>query len=492
MKVAICASEVVPFAKTGGLADVAGALPLALEALNQQVIVIMPRYKAIQDPNPTGMDLPNPAGIGLPKPLKEGPKPFKEGSKFKLKRVKDDISSAVIGKNVQVYFIEKEAYFNRDTLYGDKNGDYPDNLDRFAYYSRRALELLKDIDFKADIIHCHDWQSGLIPVYLKSGYGDSDFFKKTKTVFTIHNIGYQGLFNKGEFPKLGLDWSLFNMEMLEFYDKINVLKGGIVFSDIVNTVSPTYSKEIQTKEFGFGLEGVLNKRRASLFGILNGLDYSIWNPLTDKCIAKDFSEKTIEDKSLDKEDLQAFCKLPVKNDVPLFGVVSRLAEQKGFDIIGSGIEKICKMGLQLVILGTGDLKYHLLLEEIAGKYPKTVSLHLKFDDALAHKIYAGSDLFLMPSKYEPCGLGQLISLRYGTIPLVFKTGGLADTITEKNGFIFDAYKEEALLKTMKEAITAYKNKKEWLGLVRKAMQCDFSWEGAAKNYLRLYEKARAK
>lgn len=460
MKIAVCASEVVPFAKTGGLADVAGALPLALEALNQQVIVIMPRYKSVQGP------------------------------KFQLKKVKEDISSAVIGKGVQVYFIEKEAYFNRDSLYGDKNGDYPDNLDRFAYYSRRALELLKEINFRADILHCHDWQSGLIPVYLRARYREDAFYKKMKTLFTIHNIGYQGVFPKDEFPKLGLDWGLFNMEMLEFYNKINVLKGGMVFSDIVNTVSPTYSKEIQTKEFGFGLEGVLNKRRASVFGILNGLDYSIWNPQTDKFIARDFSVNTIPDKNADKEDLQAICKLPVKKDVPLFGVVSRLAEQKGFDIIGSGIEKICRMGLQLVILGTGDLKYHLLLEEIARKYPKTVSLHLKFDDVLAHKIYAGSDIFLMPSKYEPCGLGQLISLRYGTIPLVFKTGGLADTITRKNGFVFDAYKEEALIETMEEAIAAFKNKKEWQGLVQRAMLCDFSWGEAAKNYLNLYEKAK--
>ena len=307
---------------------------------------------------------------------------------------------------------------------------------------------------------------------------------------TIHNIGYQGLFPKEEFPKLGLDWSLFNMEMLEFYDKVNVLKGGIAFSNIINTVSPTYSKEIQTKEFGFGLEGILNKRRDCVFGILNGLDYSIWNPESDKFIVCNYSAKDLEKKYKNKEDLQRACKLPVKKDVPLFGIVSRLAQQKGFDILAEAIDSICKMNLQLVILGTGDLKYHLLLEKMVKIYPKVISLALRFDDTLAHKIYAGSDIFLMPSKYEPCGLGQMISLRYGTIPLVFKTGGLADTVTESNGFVFDSYNKETLIKTIKKAIMTFKVKFKWQALMQRAMECNFSWKESAKKYLRLYEKAR--
>jgi len=323
MRIAMCASEVVPFAKTGGLADVVGALPLALEKERQEVIIIMPRYKAIQD------------------------------SKFKIIRLKNDISYSYIGKNIKVYFIEDDEFFNRDFLYGDKTGDYKDNLDRFSFYSRRALDLLKEINFKADIIHVHDWQASLIPVYLKELYNDDPFYKKMRTILTIHNIGYQGLFPKDEFPRLGLDWALFDIDHLEFYDKINVLKGGMVFSNIINTVSHTYSQEIQTKEFGFGLEGVLNKRHFSVFGILNGLDYDIWNPETDKFIAKNFSSKDPEGKAADKEDLQKLCKLPLKKDVPLFGIVSRLAEQKGFDILAQGIEEICKMNLQLVILGTG-------------------------------------------------------------------------------------------------------------------------------------------
>ncbi len=455
MKILLAASEVVPFAKTGGLADVAGALPLALEDLGQEVIIVLPGYKAI-------------------------------------KKLKNDISYSSIGMNIKVYFIKNDKYFDRDGLYGDKTGDFKDNLERFSYYFKKTLELLKEINFKPDIIHVHDWQASLIPVYLKTLYAKDDFYKSIKTILTIHNIGYQGLFPREEFPKLGLDWSLFNIEGFEFYGKINILKAGIEFCECINTVSPTYSKEIQTKEFGFGLEGVLNKRRDSVFGILNGLDYSIWNPQDDKFIARNYSPESVKDKREDKQDLQKFCKLPVKSNVPLFGIVSRLAEQKGFDILAEGIDSICKMDLQLVILGTGDLKYHLILEGMAKKYPKVISLHLKFDDPLARKIYAGSDIFLMPSKYEPCGLGQMISLKYGTIPLALKTGGLADTVNEENGFGFGRYSRDDLLKTINKAIAEFKNKNKWNALIETAMKCNFSWEKSAKKYLKLYEKAKTK
>jgi len=459
MKIVICASEVVPFAKTGGLADVAGALPLALEAIGQEVIVVMPRYKAIQDP--------------------------------KMQKLNEGISYTTIGNKIKVYFIENDKYYNRDGLYGDKSGDHKDNLERFSYYCKRTLDLLPEINFKADIIHVHDWQAALIPVYLKVLYKDKPFYKNMKTVLTIHNIGYQGLFLKEEFPKLGLDWELFSIDMLEFYGKVNFLKGGISSCDIINTVSPTYSREIQTKEFGFGLEGILSERKDKLFGILNGLDYTIWNPEADKFIAKNYSFSSIKDKYKNKMELRKICKLPAKKDIPLFGIVSRLAEQKGFDILAEGIEKICNMDLQLVILGTGDLKYHTLLEDMAKKYPKVISFNSKFDDPLAHKIYAGTDIFLMPSKYEPCGLGQLISLRYGTVPLVFKTGGLADTVTKDNGFVFDSYNKEELMKTMQKALNTFKNLNKWTELMRRGMQCNFSWDESAKEYLVLYEKAKA-
>lgn len=460
MKIAICASEVVPFAKTGGLADVAGALPLALEREKQDVIIIMPRYKAV------------------------------DSSKFKLKKLNDGTSWTTLGDNIKVYFIENDKYFNRDGLYQDKNADHKDNLERFAYYSRAALELLKQINFKADIIHCHDWQAALIPVYLKNLYLDDPFFKNICTVLTIHNIGYQGVFPKDDFAKLGLDWSLFNIEGLEFYGQVNILKGGIEFSDLINTVSPTYAKEIQDKEFAFGLEGLLNKRRDSIFGILNGLDYDIWDPGKDKFIAHKYSIDTLDQKVKDKADLQSICRLPVNKALPLFGIVSRLAGQKGFDILAEGIDEICKMKIQMVVLGTGELVYHEIFQEMAAKYPNVISLNLKFDDSLAHKIYAGSDLFLMPSRYEPCGLGQLISLRYGSIPLVFKTGGLADTVNSANGFVFDNYNELDLVKTVKKAVAAFKNKASWLAQVARAMKCDFSWKSSAQKYLDLYAKAK--
>jgi len=464
MKILLAASEVVPFAKTGGLADVAGALPLALEELGQEVIVALPGYKVIQSRH--GRD--------------------------KMQKLKDDISYSTIGKNIKVYFIENDKYFNRDGLYTDKTGDYKDNLDRFSYYCKRTLELLKEINFKPDIVHVHDWQASLIPVYLKTLFVNESFYKNIKTILTVHNIGYQGIFSREEFPKLSLDWMLFSIEGFEFYGKVNILKAGLEFCDYINTVSPTYSQEIQTKEFGFGLEGVLNKRRDRVFGILNGLDYSIWNPKTDRFIAQEYSFKTLQDKYNNKQDLQKFCKLPLNLDVPLFGIVSRLAEQKGFDILSEAIDSICKMNLQLVILGTGDIKYHLILERIVKKYPKVISLHLKFDDPLAHKIYAGSDVFLMPSRYEPCGLGQMISLKYGTIPLVFKTGGLADTVNEENGFVFERYSKDDLIKSIKKATAAFQNKNKWNALIETAMKCNFSWEESAKEYLQLYEKAKTK
>ncbi|MCX7926843.1 MAG: glycogen synthase GlgA [Candidatus Omnitrophica bacterium] len=460
MKIVMIASEVVPFAKTGGLADVVGALPVALEKLGEEAIVIMPGYKCVHT-------VKNPQV-----------KSFTEG-----------ISYSKIGKNVLVYFIENKEYFDRDGLYGDKTGDYKDNLERFSYFCKKALELLKQIKFKPDIIHCHDWQSALIPVYLKNPLAEDPFFVKTRTVFTIHNLGYQGLFPKEELPKTGLDWGVFNMEMLEYYDKINVLKGGLVFSDIITTVSPTYSQEIQTKEFGFGLEGVLAKRKDRLYGILNGLDYTIWDPAKDTKIAANFSTKDISGKAKCKEDLQKICNLPVKKSVPLIGVVSRLAEQKGFDIVAEAIDEICHLDIQMVILGTGDLKYHQIMEQMAKKYPKVISLHLKFDDTLAHKIYAGSDMFLMPSKYEPCGLGQMISFRYGSVPIVFKTGGLADTVNDKNGYIFDVYSKERLLQTLKKAVKDFKLKKKWNQLIQQGMKENFSWATSAKKYQKIYEKA---
>ena len=460
MKIAMVASEVVPFAKTGGLADVTGALPLALEYCGHEVIVIMPGYKCITD------------------------------AKLKISRISKDITTAVIGKNIKVFFIENKDYFNRDGLYGDKNGDYPDNLERFVFFCRRALDLLKEINFSADILHLHDWQASLIAAYLKNLYSTVGFYSRMKCLLTLHNIGYQGVFAKEEFPKLGFGWGLFDIDGFEFYNKVNLLKGGIVFADFINTVSATYAEEIQSSELGFGLEGLLKKRKNILSGILNGVDYSVWDPNTDRFIMQNFSVSSLEDKALNKEDLQRTCNLPIDKNIPVLGIVSRLAEQKGFDILAEGLDELCKMDMQLIILGAGDLKYQDILKDAAEKYPESISLNLKFDDPLAHKIYAGSDIFLMPSKYEPCGLGQLISLHYGTIPLVFKTGGLADTINRKNGFVFSQYSKEELLKLINKAMLVFRNKKKWLSLMNSAMECNFSWKVSADKYIQLYAKAK--
>ena len=462
MKIAMIASEVVPFAKTGGLADVAGALPLALEYCGHEVIVIMPGYKCITD------------------------------AKLKISRVSKDITTAVIGKNIKVFFIENNHYFHRDGLYGDKNGDYRDNLERFAFFCRRALDLLKEINFSADILHLHDWQASLTAAYLKNLYSSTSFYHQIKCVLTLHNIGYQGIFPKEDFPKLGFGSRFFDINGFEFYNQVNLLKGGIVFADFINTVSPTYADEIQTKEMGFGLDGLMRERKNVLSGILNGVDYSVWDPNTDRFIMQNFSLANIEDKALDKEDLQKTCNLPQDKNIPVLGMVSRLAHQKGLDIFAQSIDALCKMDVQLVILGSGDLKYQEILKIAANKYPKVISLNLKFDDPLAHKIYAGSDIFLMPSQYEPCGLGQLISLHYGTIPLVFKTGGLADTVSKNNGFVFSQYTKEDLLKLITKATLIFKNKKKWLSLINNAMECDFSWKVSAVKYLQLYAKAKKK
>lgn len=458
LKVLTASSEVAPFSKTGGLADVAGSLPLALHKLGIDVKVVTPRYKSVEIYG----------------------------------------NEARLNNDVPLYFIEHEGYFMRDNLYGDKSGDYPDNLERFTFFSRRALEFLKDLDFKPDIIHCNDWQTALIPVYLKTIFKDDPFYRDIKTLFTVHNIGYQGLFPKEDFSKTGLPSELFSINGLEFYNKVNILKGGLIFSDVITTVSPTYAKEIQTPEFGYGLDGVLALRKDSLFGIVNGVDDNEWNPSKDKELQFHFSATKIDGKYKNKKALQKEGGLKENENAPLIGIISRLADQKGLDLISQIIEPLLNMEVQLILLGTGEEKYHILFEGIKMRYSKKASIHLKFDAVLAKKIYAGSDIFLMPSRYEPCGLGQLISLRYGTIPIVRKTGGLADTIEEYNpktkrgnGLVFERYDANELLRAIRRAVDFYKDKDAWRKLVLNAMKCDFSWEGSAKKYIELYSKLRS-
>ena len=452
----MASSEVVPFAKTGGLADVAGALPLALEALGVDARVIMPKYGSIK----AGGD------------------------------------SAIIGKNVKVYFVANDGYFSRPELYGDKIGDYADNLERFSFFSKEVFNTLKRENFKPDIIHCNDWQTALVPVYLNTLYKYDPFFSGIKTVFTIHNLAYQGLFAQEEFQKTGLSQSLFNMRCFEFYGKVNLMKAGIVYADMINTVSPTYAEEIQTKEFGCGLEGVIAERRDRLAGILNGIDYKLWDPATDNRIFKKYSIDNPAGKYVNKEKLQAESGLKVNRNTPLIGTISRLADQKGFDLIADIIDKVLKMDVQFILLGTGDRKYHVLFEKIQNDYGRNAAIYLKFDAILAQKIYAGSDMFLMPSRYEPCGLGQLISFKYGTVPIIRQTGGLKDSVDEfdpstgeGSGFTFTAYDSGKLLAAIKKAVLVYGNKNAWPALVKKVMGYDYSWKRSARDYMDLYDRA---
>ncbi|MCK9573011.1 MAG: glycogen synthase [Candidatus Omnitrophica bacterium] len=458
MKIALCSSEVFPYAKTGGLADVTGALPLALTKNDCEVKVFMPLYKKVK-PQKMFSDY----GV-----TKEG--------------------------NVEFYFIKNDNYFMRDALYGTPQGDYGDNLERFSFYSRKVLELLKQLKFKPDVIHSNDWQSSLVNIYLRTIYSSDDFFRKTATILTIHNLAYQGLFGRDKYPVLGLSWDYFNMHCLEFYEKINLLKGGIVFSDIVSTVSPTYAKQIQTPDYGCGLDGVLREKRDKLVGILNAIDYDVWNPEKDKLIYKNYSPKNLEDKAINKKMFQKELGLKVDEDTLLLGMVSRLAEQKGVDILSDSLDYLLKK-YQIVILGLGDEKYHKILKKKADKFKKSFSLNLMFDEKIAHRIYAACDGFLMPSRFEPCGLSQMISYKYATVPIVHRTGGLADTVidVEKQGggFVVDKYTSNDLSSAIDRAAKLFKDKKGWPKLLKKISQYNFSWEEAAKHYVDMYKRAKS-
>jgi starch synthase len=459
LRLLFVSSEVVPFAKTGGLADVAGALPIALEHAGLEVKVAMPKYKTVKEKKDT----------------------------------------ALIGKNTEVLLIKNDKFFGREGLYGDSKGDYPDNLDRFVFFCKETLRRIESTGFKPDIIHCNDWQSALIPVYLKTIYKNDDFLKDARTVFSIHNLAYQGAFPKEEFEKTSLDKKHFGINGLEFYGKVNLMKGGLLFADVLNAVSPTYAKEIQMQEYGCGLDGVLRQRRADLYGVLNGIDYDVWDPAKDKAIFENYSHSSIEKKYVNKVKLQRETGLKQDKDAPLIGIISRLADQKGFDLIAEILDDILKAGAQIIVLGTGEEKYHVLLKNLAEKYPESTSINLRFDAVLACKIYAGCDMFLMPSRYEPCGLGQLISFKYGTVPIVRETGGLKDTVsqfdkkTQKgNGFVFKKYDSKEFLSAIKKALGVYSDKKVWTRLMKKIMKYDFSWDESANHYVDLYKKAAAK
>jgi starch synthase len=476
MKILFVSSEGLPYSKTGGLADVVEALPKALLEAGHEVAVLLPRYRGNKITSTIVSSLSIPLGETLRFPtLAEG--------------------QAVAG--VRYYFVDDPEYFDREGLYGEKKGDYPDNAERFCEFSRAAIEFTKRV-WLPDLIHCHDWQSALVPVLLRTQYASDPVVRSLPIVLTIHNLGYPGLFPYSAMKKIGLPDSLFTVDGLEYYGKVNFLKGGLLFADYLTTVSRRYAKEIQTSEYGAGLEGVIRMRADRLVGILNGVNYSVWSPEADTFIAQNYSAHNLEGKKACKKDLLEQFRLPAENmDRPLIGIVSRFADQKGFDLIAEEAPELMKENLALLALGTGQPEYEKLFKELAEKYPARVGVKIGYDDALAHKIEAGSDMFLMPSRYEPCGLNQIYSLRYGTIPIVRATGGLDDTIQnydpkthQGTGFKFEEYSGRALLQCVRAALKAYRDAKVWHTLQANSMAKDFSWKASATAYVTVYEAAR--
>ncbi len=470
-----------PFAKTGGLGDVVASLADAVKSLGYEVSVFLPRYRCV------------------------------DISKYQLKVAVDYFEIAVGSKieqarilkaetenGVKVYFVDHPDYFMRENLYGTATDDYPDNDRRFVFFQLAVLKGISQLKLAPNIINCHDWQTGLIPTYLKvfdCGYAP---LKEARTVFTVHNLAYQGLFPPDSFLSTGLGWELYKPELLEFYGKFSFLKGGLVFADEVTTVSERYSREIQTKEFGCGMEGVLLTRKDSVTGIVNGINPKDWDPATDTDIDANFDLENIEEKKTNKVALQKENNFSVDESIPVVGFVSRLVEQKGLDILMPVIRQMAEAEeIQFVLLGTGENQYHQALRDIARKNKKNIGIHIVFDSKMAKKIYAGADMLLVPSYYEPCGLGQIVGLRYGTIPIVHAAGSLADTIVDfdikqqtGNGFIFEKYSSDALHESLLRAVKIFKQKKLWQSIIRNAMERDFSWNATAKKYIELYKTVK--
>ncbi len=481
LKILVVSSEVVPFAKTGGLADVAGSLPKALavvgnDNMGNDVRVAMPRYQQIE------------AGLYRT----DFPVPFKDRYETAIIR-EASIESQYQGerKTIPVYLVDNHHYFYRDRMYM-----FDDEAERFAFFCRAVLEMLPKLDWQPDVIHCNDWQSGPIPLFLKTHYRQDQFYNRIATVFTVHNLQYQGNYPKDVLRILGLGEEFFHPERLEFYGMVSFMKAGIVYSDVVNTVSRTYAAEIQRPELGERMDGLLRKRSKDLYGIVNGINYHEFNPKTDPRIHRNYDSTSVSSKKENKYALQKEMNLPVK-DVPLIGLISRLVDQKGLDLISEVIDEMMSEDLQFVVLGSGDKYYENMFERIRSRYPDKMGLYLGFNSILAQRIYAGSDMFLMPSRFEPCGLGQLISLRYGTIPIVRFTGGLEDTVNDYNqdtgsgnGFGFSEYSSTELLRTIKRSIKFYRESPtQWENLVRNAMEQDFSWARSGVEYLQLYQQA---
>jgi len=475
MRILMVASEAAPFAKTGGLADVVAALPRALARLGHSVDVVIPRYRAVAAGELIGR---------VRVPL---------GAQVATAAV-----YAVADAGVRTLFVDHAGYFDRDYLYGAVGHDYPDNPERFAFLSRAALEWAASSGERYDAIHAHDWQAGLVPVLLRELTAPA--LRGVPTVFTIHNLAYQGIFDASWLPRLGLGWELMHVNALEYWNRISLLKGGIMFSRLLTTVSPRYAAEIQTPELGGGFDGIFRSRSADLVGIRNGIDTAEWDPARDPHLPEPFDAARLDRKAAAKRMVLEMFGLPADEQSlrrPLVGMISRMVDQKGFDLLAQLVDELPRLDASFVLLGTGERRYEDLWLALAARYPERISTTIGFDEAMAHRIEAGADLFLMPSRFEPCGLNQMYSLRYGTVPVVHATGGLFDTVRNYvpetqsgTGFTFDEYSPQALLSTLRWALSVFGDRAAWRRIQVAGMQEDFSWDASAREYVTMYERGR--
>lgn len=489
MKIILCSSEAIPFVKTGGLADVATSLSRALASVGHDVTLILPYTPQL-----------------LPAPEN---RPFTisdDGNEFSLSMNGKDVdgkfrTAKLEGTDLKVVLVDQDYYFNRPGLYLEKNRSYPDNCERFAFFSRAVIEFAKQEETPPDIIHANDWQTGLVPILVSEQLREVPRYENVASMFTIHNMNFQGRFWHWDMTMTGLGWDYFNWKALEFYGDINLLKAGILFAEKVTTVSPTYSKEIQTAEFGCGLETVLKEKGDDLSGILNGVDLADWHPENDPFIVSKYNADTVDvGKPICKAALQRDFGLPERPEVPIVGMVSRMAEQKGFDIIREAAGSLLDSDAQYIFLGTGDAEYEKFISAFAKHNPQKVAAKIGFSEAIAHQIEAGSDIFLMPSRFEPCGLNQMYSMIYGTVPIVTEVGGLVDSVTNhtdesfangtSTGFTFDGYTASALAYTVQHAFNTFANKEVWKQIVQNGMRADWSWTRSANQYLELYAQAQ--
>ncbi len=488
MRIVVASSEAAPFSKTGGLADVAASLPKALADLGHEVLLVTPFYpREFAKLNGEAPPL-EPIDLTLS---------VRVGERAVAARV---LKSTLPGSKVTVYLIDQPEYFDRPGLYVDRDGDYRDNCERFVYFSRAVLQLVEELRFAPDVVHANDWQTGLIPALLRIEGPHRPGLERAAAIYTIHNLAFQGQFWHWDMLLTGLDWKYFNWRQMEFFGNLNLLKTGVMFADLVTTVSPTYAREIQTPEYGCGLNGVLSARRDDLVGILNGIDTEVWNPATDPLIAQRYTAHTLDaGKAACKATLQQRLGLPLKPHTPLMGLVSRLTGQKGLDLILGSLHELAHLDVQAVFLGAGEPGYESGLRHWAREVPEKFVVHVGYDEELAHQIEAGSDIFLMPSQYEPCGLNQMYSLAYGTVPIVRAVGGLADSVVDAtegnlanstaNGFTFHEYRSDVLFRQICRALGLFLDRKTWRQLQRTGMERDWSWTRSAKEYVSIYHRA---